>query len=550
VDVVDSEFTLFLISGILLTSLIINTIFKRFGITPIIGYILTGAIATEVFSLKSSHLLDTAAEFGIVFLMFMIGLEFSLEKLKAMRREVFGLGLLQIIVTTILLYFVLAALGYFEPRVSFLIAVTLSLSSTAIVIKILKDTGKIRRNHGRSSVGILLMQDIAVVPILVMVSAIANKNQELSSILVTTFLNSLGGLAVIYFFGKYLVNRFLRAIADTQSNELFMMAVLFIVLAAASIASFFHIPYSMGAFIAGIIISESAYKHQIEADLVHFKDLLIGMFFLSVGILIDVKVIFESAHIIVPVALAIIFIKTAAAFTVSRVIGYTPRTSIKTALLTSQVGEFSFVIFTFAFNEHLIDHNLSQILSAIAICTMFATPFIAKYLSELSYKFASSKDDEIIQKTVGMHHHVVVVGFGNTGKSVVSQLVRMGIPYKAVEMQRDLVYDGQKKELNVIFGNATKATILDILNVKDAGAVIVTIDKHEDLMTISKTIKLNYPKVNLVARAIGPRDMDELLSAGIEQVINESGEMGQRLVEMALNCDIEKPKGASDEYII
>jgi len=546
---VDNEFTLFLISGILLTSLVINTIFKRFGITPIIGYILTGAIATEVFSLKSSHMLDTAAEFGIVFLMFMIGLEFSLEKLKAMKREVFGLGLMQIVVTTIVLFFVLSSLGYFESRVSFLIAVTLSLSSTAIAIKILKDTGKIRRNHGRSTVGVLLMQDIAVVPILVMVSTFANKDQAISDILFTTLLNSLGGLAVIYFFGRYLVNRFLRAIADTQSNELFMMAVLFIVLAAASIASFFHIPHSMGAFIAGIIISESAYKHQIEADLVHFKDLLIGMFFLSVGILIDVKVIFDSAYIIVPVALAIIAIKTGVTFAVSRVIGYTPRTSIKTALLASQVGEFAFVIFAFAYNERLIDHNLSQILSAIAICTMFATPFIAKYLSEISYKFASSQDDEIIQKTQTMHHHVVVIGFGNTGKSVVTQLVRMGIPYKAVEMQRDLVYDGQKKGLNVIFGNATKRTILDALNVKNAGAVIVTIDKHEELMMVSQTIKLNYPKVNLVARAIGPRDMDELISSGIEQVINESGEIGQRLVEMALNCDIEKPK-ANDEYQI
>ncbi len=544
----DGEFTLFLISGILLLSLVINTIFKRFGITPIIGYILTGAIATEAFNLKSSHLLDTAAEFGIVFLMFMIGLEFSLDKLKAMRREVFGLGLSQIVVTTIILFFTLSRLDIFEARVSFLIAITLSLSSTAIVIKLLKDTGKIKRNHGRSSVGILLMQDIAVVPILVMASTFANKDQEITQVLFSTFLNSLGGLVAIYFFGRYVVTRFLRKVADTRSNELFMMAVLFIVLASASIANFFHIPYSMGAFIAGIIISESAYKHQIESDMMHFKDLLIGMFFLSVGILIDIRVIFESAYIIVPVSLFIILIKTGVTFAVSRVIGYAPRTAIKTALLTSQVGEFSFVIFSFAFNEGLIDHNLSQILSAIAICTMFSTPFIAKYISQISYRFVSAKDDEIIMRTATMNHHVVVIGFGNTGKSVIRELESRYIPYKAVDLQRDLVYDGQSKGYNVIYGDATKSSILEVLNIKEAGAVIVTLDRHDELMSITHMIKLSFPKVNLAARALGPRDVAELKTNGVELIVDESSEMGKMLVGLALNCDIEK--GVVNEYSI
>jgi len=540
---------LVLISGILLTSLVINMIFKRFGITPIIGYILTGAIASEVFHLKSNHILDTAAEFGIVFLMFMIGLEFSLEKLKAMKREVFGLGLAQILMTTVMLFFAISSSGLVEARAAFLISITLSLSSTAIAIKILKDTGKIKRNHGRSSVGILLMQDIAVVPILVMVAAFANKNEAISSILWVTLQNSLGGLVAIYIFGKYVVNRFLRNVADTGSNELFMMAVLFIVVTSASIANFFQIPFSMGAFIAGIIISESAYKHQIEADMTHFKDLLIGMFFLSIGILIDINVIIEFAHLIVPLSLAVILIKTFVTFFVSRVIGYAPRTAIKTALLTSQVGEFSFVIFSFAYGEKLISHDASQILSAIAICTMFATPFITKYLTEISYQFASSLDDEIIQKTSGMSHHVVVIGFGSTGKSVIRELENKHIPYKAVDMQRDLVYDGQSRNFNVIYGNATKTQILEVLNVREAGAVIVTIDRHDELMSISKTIKLMYPKVNLVARALGPRDVAELKSGGVGLIVDESSEMGRMLVDMALNCDIEK-QGVADEYII
>jgi len=536
---VHGESTVYLVCGILITSLIINIFFKRFGITPIIGYILTGAMASQIFSLKSGHVLDTAAEFGIVFLMFMIGLEFSLEKLKAMRKEVFGLGLAQIAVTTAIIFFALTRFDIFEYRVAFLIAVTLSLSSTAIALKILKDTGKIRRNHGRSSVGILLMQDIAVVPILVMVSTFANKNQPLSELLTTTFLNSLGGLITIYFFGKYLVNIFLRAIVDTKSNELFMMAVLFIVLAAASIAHFFQIPYSMGAFIAGIIISESAYKHQIEADLLHFKDLLIGIFFLSVGILLDLSVIFEYAHIILPLALCVIMVKTLVTYTISRLIGYEARTSIKTALLTSQVGEFAFVIFAFAFNEHLIDAITSQILSAVAISTMFATPFIAKYLNEISHTLADSKDEEIIEKTRNLRHHAVVIGYGNTGKWVVSELEMLHIPYKAIDTQRDLVYEAQSRGKNVIFGNATKKNILETLNIKEAGAVIVTIDKQSDLLNICKTIKMEYPKVNIVAKTLNGVDYDEIKSAGVRLAVDQSKEMGSILVDLAMSCDIE-----------
>lgn len=529
---------IYLIAMILLTSLVINVIFKKLGITPIIGYILTGAVASQIFCLKSNHILDSAAEYGIVFLMFMIGLEFSLEKLKAMKKEVFGLGLAQIVVTTIIIYILLLLIGFFDTRTSFLIAITLSLSSTAIAIKILKDSGKIKRHHGRSSVGILLMQDIAVIPILVMVSTFANKNSEISGLLIITLLNSIGGLVTIYFFGKYVVNYFLRAIIDTKSNELFMMAVLFIVIAAACIAHFFQIPYSMGAFIAGIIISESAYKHQIEADLIHFKDLLIGIFFLSVGLLLDLGVILEYIHIILPATIVLMILKTTIVYTISRLLKYEPRTSIKTALLTSQVGEFAFIIFSFALNGNLITNTVSQILSAIAISTMFATPFIAKYMSQISFKLAISMDEEIIEKTKFLHHHAVVIGYGNTGKWVVKELEMLKIPYKAIDTQRDLVYDAQSNKKNVIFGNAVKKNFMEVLNIKEAGAVIITINKQEDLLNICKSIKTEYPNVNLVVKTLNTIDFEEIKSIGIKYAVDQSKEMGSFLVELAMNCDI------------
>ncbi len=531
---------LFVLSFIVFFAIILNLFLKRIGVSTIIGYILTGVVTKGMFGLTGGEELTTIAEFGVVFLMFMLGLEFSLEKLNSMRKEVLGLGGLQILISGLIFGFILHHLLDFDTKTAIAIGFSLALSSTTIVLKILQETGKLGRNHGRNSIGILLMQDIAVVPILILVTIFADTSKDLGTLLWETGLNSVGGIIAIYFFGKYGVSYFLKHVAGAKSNELFMIAVLLIVLLSASIAHFFQVPYSLGAFIAGIIISESAFKHQIEADLIPFRDLLLGVFFVSIGILIDINYLFKNMVIIVLLTMGIMGAKTVIIFYLSKLFRYSSRTAIKTAILLSQVGEFSFVIFAYAKTIHLVNEEVAQTFIAIAALSMVITPFLAKYIAEISYKFTKSKDSDIIEKSTGIKNHVVVIGFGNTGKAVIRNLEAQGINYIAVENQRDLVYDGQARGCRVIFGNAMQKNMLETLKIKDAVAVVVTIDKEGELLTICEIIKFNYPKVNLVARTKNDREYRLIKAAGVDLLVDESEEVGKKLVEMALTCKLEK----------
>jgi monovalent cation:H+ antiporter-2, CPA2 family len=534
------EMSLLSISLILFLAIIINILLKRIGVSTVIGYILTGILARQFLGLTSSEEMTAIAEFGVVFLMFMIGLEFSLEKLNSMKKEVLGLGGLQVLATGLVFGFLMHHLLGFETKISIAIGFTLSLSSTTIVLKILQETGKMGRNHGRNSLGILLMQDIAVVPILILVTILADNTKELGELLFQTGLNSLGGMIAIYFFGKYGVSFFLKHVTGTRSNELFMTAILLIVLTSATIAHFFQVPYSLGAFIAGIIISESAYKHQIETDLIPFRDLLLGVFFVSIGILINMDYVIKNILLIISLTLAIMTAKTLFIFYLSRIFRYSARTAIKTALLLAQVGEFSFVIFAYAKSISFITEEFAQIFIAVTAFSMIITPFLAKYIAEISYRFTKSKDSDVIKKSSRFVNHIVVIGFGNTGKAVVRNLVTKGFDYVSVEFQRDLVYDAQARGYNVIFGNAKQRNMLELLRVKDASAVIVTIDKEEDLLTICEVVRFNYPKVNLVARTKNDREYKLIKAAGVDLLVDESEEVGKKLVEMGLACKLGK----------
>ncbi|MCI4399562.1 MAG: cation:proton antiporter [Campylobacteraceae bacterium] len=534
------ENQLFIVSFIIFFAIILNLFLKRIGISTIIGYIITGVAARQFFGLTGSEELTAIAEFGVVFLMFMIGLEFSLEKLSSMKKEVLGLGGLQVLVSGLIFGFILHHLLDFDKKIAVALGFTLALSSTTIILKILQETGKMGRNHGRNSIGILLMQDIAVVPILILVTILADTSQDLGTLLWHTGLNSIGGMIAIYFFGKYGVSYFLKHVTGAKSNELFMMAVLLIVITSAAIAHFFHVPYSLGAFIAGIIISESAYKHQIEADLIPFRDLLLGVFFLSIGILIDVHFLIKNILLIALMTIGIMAAKTVIIFYLSKMFRYSSRTAIKTALLLSQIGEFSFVIFAYAKSISLISEELAQTFIAVAALSMIITPFLAKYLAEISYRFTKSKDSDIIERSSAYKNHVVVIGFGNTGKAVIRNLTNNGFEYIAVENQRDLVYDAQARGHNVIFGNAMQKNMLETLKVKEASAVVVTTDKEEELLTICEVIRFNYPKVNLVARTKNDREYRLIKAAGVDLLVDESEEVGKKLVEMALMCKIHK----------
>ena len=327
-----------------LIALFLNLILKKVHLPTIIGYILTGTTIAYIFNLHSivdNHELKEIAEFGVVFLMFTIGLEFSINHLKKMKREVFLTGTLQIVITTVIIFLIAKFVAGFSTQTALIMGTALSLSSTAIVLKTFNETKEITKPHGRRVLGILIMQDIAVIPILLMISFFSMTEE--GAFLYTIFKTILAAsvlLALLYFSGKYLLEPFLRYVSATRSDELFVASVLLLAVGSAYLAYYFGFSYSLGAFIAGMMIAETKFKHQVEADLIPFRNILLGVFFITVGMQINFKVIYEYAWIIAILLPVVMGLKFGVIYALVR-FEDNKRVAFKTALSLIQIGEFS-----------------------------------------------------------------------------------------------------------------------------------------------------------------------------------------------------------------
>lgn len=288
---------------------VLNILFKRINLPTIIGYILTGFAIASFFNLRNNDSLTHIAEFGIVFLMFTIGLEFSLKHLLSMKRDVFVNGFLQVLLAGGIISLSAEYLFGMDRKSAIIVGYALALSSTAIVLKILNDTGTMHTIYGRKSLGILLFQDIAVIPILLMINIFSNQTSTLSSLLLETLISAVIILGLMYLIGKYLLNRFLSLVVWADTQEIFIASVLLLVVGASFLAHTFGFSYSLGAFLAGMMMSDTQYKHQIEADLVPFRDILLGLFFITVGMQIDIALIEKHYDWILVLLAAILAIK-------------------------------------------------------------------------------------------------------------------------------------------------------------------------------------------------------------------------------------------------
>ena len=408
-------------------SVVLNLFLKQFGIPTIIGYIATGTIIAYVFGLHdavNSHELREIAEFGVVFLMFTIGLEFSVNHLMRMKKDVFFYGALQVILTAS----IFASLAHFifsiETKSAIIIGAALALSSTAIVLKLLNENGDINKVYGRKVLGVLLFQDIAVIPILLMITIFSVTDKSVSSLLLETFVNAiilLGGLFVV---GKYLIEPFFRAVSKTKSNELFVSAILLVVIGSSYVAHVFGFSYSLGAFIAGMMIAETHYKHQVEADLIPFRDLLLGIFFVTVGMQLNFEIIYDNIGIISLLIPVLILMKIIIVFSLLR-FSTDKRNALKSAISLFQLGEFALVIFELSFAKGLIDPVIGQILIVVVVITMIFTPFVLRNISLIADVFIKKRDeaDAISVSKENLTNHIVLIGYGRLGKHI-SELIQ------------------------------------------------------------------------------------------------------------------------------
>jgi CPA2 family monovalent cation:H+ antiporter-2 len=524
---------------LLFIALLFNIPLAKFKVPPIIGYIFTGVIITNLFHIDHKTI-ELIAEIGIVFLMFLIGLEFSPEKLKSMKKEVFGFGFLEMtIVGGILGLFFWVILGV-DIRVAFILGSAIALSSTAIVLKLLNESREISKPYGRISLGILLFQDIAVIPILIAISIIVNKDTPFMPLVLKTVEGFIGLGIFIYVFGKYIAPFVITQATKTKSDEIFLATVLLVVLTAAETAHFFGLSYSLGAFLAGMILSETKYKYQIEADLVPFRDLLLGIFFVSVGLMVDIHFVIHNLFSILLITVTLMLSKAFLIYLMLFVFVRYKRVAIKTAFILSQIGEFAFVIFALLGKYSLLDAILLQKLIVATVISMILTPFIIKNI----YKIADFFDKNIQNfeeyeiSSAGAKGHVILIGYDKIGQRIARKLNNQLIPYVAIDKQIERVKEGLKKGDNVIFGNAANKRVLESLDIENACAVIITTQNEEHTHMIVENILDINPNLNIIVLSDNEDEVNYYKEKNV-YVVDKSKELAEKLISLALKCELK-----------
>jgi len=532
-----------IIVATLFVALVLSLILKKINVSPIVGYIFTGMIVAffvDVAHLNQDHIAHIA-EFGIVFLMFTIGLEFSLPHLKQMKKEVFVFGTLQVGVTTLIFTYISNILFSLDMKTSIIIGSALALSSTAIVLKTLNENGDIHRPYGRNSVGILIFQDLAVIPILLMITILADTSVSIEEMLLNTFYSAIIVGIILFTLGKYIIQLFLAYVVDTKIEELFILSIILIVLSSALLAHTFGFSYSLGAFIAGMLIAETKYKYQIEADLVPFRDILLGVFFISVGMQVNFTTVIDNFFTITGLTAIILAIKVVIIFAILRFFNSTSR-SFKTALTLAQVGEFSFAVLALASTNQLLDSQLNQIMISVVILSLLFTSLVIRHVRRF-VKFFHKEGQDIIEEPVmtnaGIKDHIIVCGYSLLGQKLVKKLKAVGINYVAIEHERQHVKEGHAKGDIVFFGNAASKTMLNSLFIKDAIGVIIAIDNDEKIRLITQAIKNIDPNISVTVKISHESQFEDFADLNIDAFVHEYELVARRLIEKATRCKLK-----------
>ena len=511
----------------ILISTLLNLVLKQIAIPTIIGYIATGTIIAYGFGLHDavhSHELQVIAEFGVVFLMFTIGLEFSVKHLIRMKKEVFVYGGLQVVLTAGFLTFLTHSLFGIEIKSAIVIGSALALSSTAIVLKLLNESGDINKAFGQKVLGVLLFQDIAVIPILLMITIFSAENGSVSNLLLITFAKAAILLTGLFLTGKYLLEPFFNAVIKTKSNEIFISSILLVVIGSSYMANMFGLSYSLGALIAGMMIAETHYKHQVEADLIPFRDLLLGLFFITVGMKLDFEIIFDNILIVSLLLPILIMIKIAIVYVIFKP-NSSSRDSLKTALSIFQLGEFALVVFELAFSKGLLDETVGQVLILVVVISMIMTPFVLNHISQIADIFNQeheeyTKCDKV--KKDNLTNHIVLIGYGRLGKQISRLIEKKDLKFIAIESDIQTVKDAQKLNLPVIFGNASQKNILESVKIQDAKSVIISIGNSQKLNQICEAVNDLTHSAKTIVKVNKFEEKDYLSKLNLSHIIVET----------------------------
>lgn len=524
---------------LLIISVCLVAAFRRLKLAPIIAYLLAGVIAgpSVLDLLSDAAQISLVAELGIVFLLFSLGLEFSFPKLFAMRHMVFGIGFAQVLSCLSIVFAICFILG-FSWQTSFVASCALALSSTAIVIKQLTETGKLQIRRGQLAVSILLFQDLAVVPMLIAIPIISGATSDglflaLSTALLKGTVVFIGMIAI----GKWVLPRIFNEIAQARSDELFVLTSILIVLVTGAITHFFGLSMALGAFLAGMMLGESQYKHQLEADIRPFRDILMGLFFISVGMQLELSFIAESWYLVLASVAAIMLVKVLMIQLVARLMAQNVTDSWSAGIMLCQMGEFGFVIAALALDHQLINPNTASMIVGIGVVSMGVTPYLVDKSGKLSQLISHQNlidEIELGIENIALDKHVIICGFGRVGQTVSRFLKLEAIQFVALDMDPTRVREAKAASENIHFGDARKAAILTAANINQAQLVIITFDDLAKTLSVIAQIKKLEATAKILVRTHSDENLDTLIEAGADEVIPETLEGSLMLVSHVL----------------
>jgi monovalent cation:H+ antiporter-2, CPA2 family len=524
--------------------------FRMLHLPPMLGYLAVGIlIGPHALGLADNdHTTETLGEFGVVFLMFSIGLEFSLSQLMAMRRVVFGLGMAQVVLTIVATMLFGWALSTQLPasiqiswQASFALGGALAMSSTAIVVKMLTERLELESQHGRKIIGILLFQDLAVVPLLILIPSLGKPPELLAETLGWAALKAVFVLVLLLFIGQKIMRKWFTIVVKRRSQELFMLNLLLITLGAAWITERAGLSLALGAFVAGMLISETQYKHQVEEDIKPFRDVLLGLFFITVGMKLNVALVLENWWLVLILLCGPVLLKFALIALLAKLFGASDGTSMRTGLALAQAGEFGFVLLTLTAGAKLIDPFIIQLVLASMVLSMLVAPFLIEKSDQIVMKISSNEWmlqslqlTQIATRTMASQKHVIVAGFGRSGQSLATLLSEEKIAYQALDLDPERVQEAQAAGASVSYGDAARKESLIAAGLYRASALVITYANTPSALKVLHLVHELAPTLPVIVRSHDDTDLDLLKKAGAAEVVPEALEGSLMLASHAL----------------
>ncbi len=532
----------FEILAILFCAVLVVWLFRRLKLPAILAYLVAGMLVGE-HGLNMAHGAvdyDHFAELGIVFLLFTLGLEFSLPRLIAMRHLVLSVGALQVVISLIL-FVIIALIFGLSFSAAFVVGSILALSSTAIVIRQLSETGAMKRKSGQISVAVLLFQDVAVVPLLIIIPMLALDNQtSMVWALMVAMFKGVVVVSLLLLSGKWLLPKVFNTIAQVRTDELFVLTTLLITLLASALTQWFGLSMALGAFLAGMMLSESEYKHQLEADIRPYRDILLGLFFITVGMKLDVNLLITSPIMLLVIMFGFMLVKVLVVKVLAVKAGESSKDAWASGLILAQMGEFGFVLIALANQVGLLPLEISSMLLGAGVLSMAITPYMIEHARSWSLFLSQEKsfetsDLESLPENKDLKDHVIICGFGRIGQTVSRFLKQESIDFVAIDIDPLRTRKAREAGENILFGSSRQTELLNAAHLLEAKLVVIAFGEDKQSLEVIQKVRSLSKNVPILVRTRNDDQLDLLQSAGANQVVPESLEGSLMLVSQVLS---------------